>query len=143
MKRNRIDRRDFIKTTGAGLAGLTLLPNDSFAQNTSSSERRILPLNHNWLYSDKVLPNGSSPTFNDRALTRVTIPHTNKMLPWHGFDDKDYQFVSLYRRHFTMPAGLTGRRVFIDFGGVMTAAKVTINGHSLGGYSRRLYTVLI
>ncbi|HEY5446027.1 MAG TPA: glycoside hydrolase family 2 TIM barrel-domain containing protein, partial [Pyrinomonadaceae bacterium] len=135
--KKRLNRRSFIKTSGAGLAGLALLPNITdiaFAQSGSTSQRRILPLNHNWLFSDKVLPNGSSPTFNDRSFTRVTIPHTNTLLPWHGFDDKEYEFVSLYRRHFTMPPGLSGRRVFIDFGGVMTAAKVTINGHSLGEY---------
>ena len=64
----------------------------------------------------------------------MTIPHTNKMLPWHGFDDKDYQFVSLYRRHFQLPPGANGKRVFVDFGGVMTAATVHINGHRLGEY---------
>jgi len=134
---NPLDRRDFIKTTGAGLAGLALLPQippDTFAQNGSASQRHIFPLNHNWLFSDKVVPNGSSPAFNDRGFTRVTIPHTNKMLPWHGFDDKDYEFVSLYRRHFSVTPGLNDHRVFIDFGGVMTAAKVSINGHNLGEY---------
>lgn len=56
------------------------------------------------------------------------------MLPWHGFDDKDYEFVSLYRRHFTMPPGLQGQRVFIDFGAVMTASKVWLNDQLLGEY---------
>jgi len=140
MKKNRgkrLNRREFVKTSGAGVAGLTLLPKLStelFAQAPGGSLRRVFPLNHRWLFSDKVPANGSSIAFNDSKFTQVTIPHTNKMLPWHGFDDKDYQFVSLYRRHFTIPAGLTGRRVFIDFGGVMTAAKVSINGHSLGEY---------
>lgn len=140
MKTNRdkrLNRRNFLKAGGAGLAGITLLPNlstDLFAQKSVASLRRIFPLNHKWLYSDKVPPNGHSPSFDDRKFSSVTIPHTNKMLPWHGFDDKEYQFVSLYRRHFTMPPGLNGQRVFIDFGGVMTAAKVSINGHSLGEY---------
>ena len=140
MKPNRskrLNRRSFIKTTGAGLAGLTLIPdlsNGLFAQTASTSQRRIFPLNHNWLFSDKVPPNGHTTAFDDRKFAQVTIPHTNKMLPWHGFDDKDYQFVSLYRRHFTTPSGLSGRRVFVDFGGVMTAAKVSINGHNLGEY---------
>jgi beta-galactosidase len=139
MKANRqkeIYRRDFIKTTGLGVAGFTLLPyliSDGHAQ-TTTSQRRILSLNHKWLFSNKVLPNGHSSTFDDRNFAQVTIPHTNKMLPWHGFDDKEYEFVSLYRRHFTMPPGLNGRRVFIDFGGVMTAAKVTINGHTFAEY---------
>jgi len=140
MKRDRrkgIDRRKFIKASGASLAGLTLLPQlsmETFAQEATTSQRRIFPLNHKWLYSEKNLPNGTNARFNEAGFTRVTIPHTNKMVPWHGFDDKEYQFVSLYRRHFTMPAGFTGRRVFIDFGGVMTAATVTINGQKLGEY---------
>jgi beta-galactosidase len=135
--RKRLDRRSFIKASGAGLAGLSLLPNLSsevYAQDSTGAQRLIFPLNHKWLYSDKVPSNGTSRAFDDSKFLPVTIPHTNKMLPWHGFDDKEYQFVSLYRRHFTMPAGLNGRRVFIDFGGVMTAAKVTINGHYLGEY---------
>jgi beta-galactosidase len=134
-RRKGIDRRKFIKAGGAGLAGLSLLPHlgtGALAQGATTSRRRIFPLNHKWLYSEKNVANGTTPRFNDAGFTRVTIPHTNKMLPWHGFDDKQYQFVSLYRRHLTMPAGLTGRRVFIDFGGVMTAATVTINGHKLG-----------
>jgi beta-galactosidase len=131
----RIDRRNFIKASGAGIAGITLLPNigESFAQSPAS-QRRVFPLNHKWLYSEKNVAGGTSIRFNETGFTRVTIPHTNKMVPWHGFDDKDYQFVSLYRRHFIVPPGLTDRRVFIDFGGVMTAATVTINGHKLGEY---------
>jgi beta-galactosidase len=140
MKSNRskrLNRRSFIKTTGVGIAGLTLLPelsSDVLAQTNASSQRRIFPLNHNWLFSDKTAANGHSASFDDRKFVRVTIPHTNKMLPWHGFDDKDYQFVSLYRRHFATPPGSNGHRVFVDFGGVMTAAKVSINGHNLGEY---------
>ncbi len=134
----RIDRRRFLEVTGAGLAGATLLSQFSkvivAAPAANASQRRVFPLNHKWLYSEKNVPGGTSPRFNDAGFTRVTIPHTNKLLPWHGFDDKDYQFVSLYRRHFKMPAGLNGRRVFVDFGGVMTAATVTFNGQKLGEY---------
>ena len=131
----RIGRRKFIQATGAGFAGATLVSHFSkVGAAANSSQRRVFPLNHKWLYSEKNMPGGTSPRFNDSGFARVTIPHTNKLLPWHGFDDKEYQFVSLYRRHFRMPAGLTGRRVFVDFGGVMTAATVTLNGQKLGEY---------
>jgi beta-galactosidase len=136
-RRKGITRRKFIQAGGAGLASITLLPQLStvtFPQGATTSQRRVFPLNHKWLYSEKNVPNGTTRAFNDNGFTRVTIPHSNRMLPWHGFDDKEYQFVSLYRRHFTISAGLTGRRVFIDFGGVMTAATVTINGQKLGEY---------
>jgi beta-galactosidase len=131
--KSKLNRRTFIKASGAGVAGLTLLPDQLFAQ-TEVSQRRILPLNHNWLFSDKVAPGCNTRSFDDRKFLRVTIPHTNKMMPWHGFDDKDYEFVSLYRRHFTMPARLQGQRVFIDFGAVMTASKVWLNDQLLGEY---------
>jgi beta-galactosidase len=80
------------------------------------------------------MPNATRPEFDDSRFARVTIPHTNRLLPWHGFDEKESQFVSIYRRHFRPPVGLRGQRVFVDFGGVMTAATVTINGQRLGEY---------
>ena len=44
-----------------------------------------------------------------------------RSLPWHSFDDKDYEFVSTYRRRFSTPAAAKGKRVFVDFEGAMTA----------------------
>lgn len=137
MSRNELDRRRFLQRAGTGLAGLTLLtklPVRGDAQSTQESLRRVYALNHNWLYNEQVQPNATGTAFNDSGFKSITIPHTNKMLPWHGFDDKEYQFVSIYRRHFRLPAELRERRVFVDFGGVMTAATVWINGKRLGEY---------
>jgi beta-galactosidase len=142
MKRktsNHQPRRDFLKTTSMGVAGFALLPQfqagtDAQSPVSARLARRIFPLNHNWLFSERVLPNAASPTLDDSRFARVTIPHTNKLLPWHGFDDKDYQFTSLYRRHFKLPIAMRGKRVFVDFGGVMTAATVSLNGKRLGEY---------
>lgn len=96
--------------------------------------RRVFPLNHNWLFSEQNLPRATQSVFNDAGFKRVMIPHTNKLLPWHGFDDKEYEFVSVYRRHFRLPPEVSGQRAFVDFGGVMTAATVWINGQKLGEY---------
>jgi beta-galactosidase len=104
------------------------------AQEEQRSLRREFALNHNWLFSEKNVPNATRSAFNDTGFKRINIPHTNKMLPWHGFDDKEYEFVSVYRRHFRLPPGLQGRRAFVDFGGVMTAATCWINGQKLGEY---------
>ena len=100
---------------------------------------RVFALNRNWLFfcPQRTPPGAGAGRFQvppDRAL-----PHSNVDLPWHSFDDKAYEFVSLYRRHIRVPATWNGQRIFVDFGGVMTAAKVTINGHSFdeyrGGYT--------
>ncbi len=55
-------------------------------------------------------------------------------MPWHSFDEKTYEFVSLYRRRFKLPSEARGKRVFVDFEGVMTASTVWINGTKLGEY---------
>lgn len=139
-----INRRDFFKAGAivAAAAGIPLISNSAAkifaAEETvlpeSVSNRRVFPLNHKWLFSEKSSPDATGSKFNDKNFRRVTIPHTNKMLPMNGFDEKDYMFVSVYRRHFRLPKELEGRRVFVDFGGVMTAARVFINGQNLGEY---------
>jgi beta-galactosidase len=137
----KIDRRGFIKAGGAGLVAAAMLRDFELpvaAAAAAGSGRVVYPLNRGWLFSAENIKGGTAAGFNDRAFHAITIPHTNKMLPWHGFDDKDYEFISLYRRHFRLPRALQGRRVFIDFGGVMTAATVYLNGQRvgehLGGY---------
>ncbi len=90
-------------------------------------------MNRNWLYGGRTVPGCSAPDFDDSKFQRVTIPHSNKIFPWHSFDEKDFQFVSIYRRHFKL-APPPGHRIFVDFAGAMTAATVTINGHKLGEY---------
>ena len=140
--KSKLDRRNFLKTSAIGAAGLSLIAKGNAKVHAeeflklpdSISSRRIIPLNHNWLYSEKSSPEAVQPNFNDRAFTRVNIPHTNKLLPASGFDEKEYMFVSVYRRHFRLPKELKGQRIFVDFGGVMTAARVFINGKDLGEY---------
>ena len=130
-----MDRRDFMKTGGAILAGAAVGGN-AFAQGRSegSQGRLILPMNRGWRYSPKFVEAGHEVSFDDSSFDRVVVPHTNVRLPWHGFDDKDYEFISLYRRKFRLPAEARGHRVFVDFEGVMTASTVWINGQRLGDY---------
>ena len=92
----------------------------------------MFSLDRGWLYGGRAVPGCTDPGFDDSGFERVTIPHANRTFPWHGFDDEEYQFVSVYRRHFTLPELPDKRRVFVDFEGVMTAASVTLNGETLG-----------
>lgn len=134
-----MDRRDFIKTTGTVLAGTTLA-HRAFAESSlqsgasSSSGRMILPINRNWRYNRSFVAGAHDLHFDDSSFDRVVVPHTNVKLPWHSFDEKSYEFVSIYRRSFKLPPEVQGRRVFVDFEGVMTASTVWINGVRLGEY---------
>jgi len=127
-------RRDFLKTTGT-LAAVAALPGvASFAATPEATGRTILPINRNWRFHPAKVTGAESLSFDDSTFERMTLPHTNITLPWHSFDDKDYEFVSTYRRRFKYPEAARGRRVFVDFEGAMTASTVWINGHSLGEY---------
>ena len=130
-----MDRRDFMKAATTLLATAALQQTD-FAQASGAENRArmVLPMNRGWRYSPSFVEGGHDLNFDDSKFARVVVPHTNVALPWHGFDDKTYEFVSLYRRRFKLPPEARGQRVFIDFEGVMTASTVWINGRRLGEY---------
>jgi beta-galactosidase len=96
-------------------------------------------MNRDWLFGGKKTAEATAVDFNDSGFVKVTLPHTNVVLPWHSFDETAYEFVSVYRRHFRVPAAAKGQRVFVDFEGAMTATTVAINGHKFpefrGGYT--------
>ena len=116
-----MDRRAFI----LGSAAAHVLTAQTRTPSSPGPDRRVYELNRGWLYGE--------------PAEKVTLPHANVRLPWHSFDEKAFQFVSVYRRHFQALAGWKGKRVFVDFGGAMTAATVTVNGHKFpeykGGYT--------
>ena len=130
-----MNRRDFVKTGSATLAALALQSDaPTLPTPNSSSGRLVFPLNRNWRFSAQRSQNDTAIDFDDSKFDQATIPHTNKMLPWHSFDEKSYQFVSIYRRRFRLPPEARGRRIFVDFDGSMTASTVWINGQRLGEY---------
>ena len=127
-------RRDFLKTSGVVVAGTALPGVAALAAEPVAAGRAILPINRGWRYSPTKVAGAEAVKFDDSKFERVVIPHTNVKLPWHNFDDATYEFVSTYRRRFKYPAAAKGKRVFVDFEGVMTASTVWINGVALGEY---------
>lgn len=132
-----MDRRNFLKSTGTLLAGATLVPHALSKASESRANpagRLVLPMNRNWRYSGSSGEGAHAKDFDDSGFERVAIPHANLRLPWHGFDEKTYEFVSMYRRHFKLPEEARGKRVFVDFEAAMTASTVWINGTRVGEY---------
>jgi beta-galactosidase len=132
-------RRDFLKTTSTVIAGATLAPGvlagaSAAPGDSSATGRLVLPINRNWRYNPAYVEGAHAREFDDSKFERVVIPHTNIKLPWHSFDEKLYEFVSIYRRRFKLPPEAAGHLVFVDFEGVMTASTVWINGVRLGEY---------
>lgn len=91
--------------------------------------------NQDWLYT----PAQVDHSVSDAEFESITLPHTNKLVPLNYFDSAEYSFISTYRKHFSLPQALHGRRVYLDFDGAMIASTVTVNGHTFpeykGGYT--------
>jgi beta-galactosidase len=92
--------------------------------------RTVRLFNDGWLFRAA----DATPDQPDSDFERVTLPHTNIVLPHHNFDNLEYQFISTYRKRFRLPQPREGRRVYVDFDGAMIASTVAINGHVLGDY---------
>jgi hypothetical protein len=73
------------------------------------SQWRTLNVPHDW---------GIEGPFRD------DLPGDTGKLPWKG--------IGWYRKHFTLPAGDQGKRLFIDFDGAMANARVWLNGQYVG-----------
>ncbi|MBV9622506.1 MAG: glycoside hydrolase family 2 protein [Acidobacteria bacterium] len=131
-----MDRRNFIRTTGALVAGAGLASRALAlsAAGSGGAGRLVLPMNRNWRYSPKFTEQAHARDFDDSDFESIVIPHTNVRLPWHGFDDKAYEIISMYRRRFKLPREARGQHVFVDFEGAMTASTVWLNGTRLGEY---------
>lgn len=101
--------------------------------------REQTAINQGWLYSPEFDTRYTDTGFTPDPATwqPVRLPHTNLELPYNGFDEKSYQFVSSYWRQLEIPAD--SARLFLDFEGVMCAADVWLDGKLLashkGGYT--------
>jgi beta-galactosidase len=129
-----MDRRDFLKTTSTLLAATAIPGVTAMSAEPPTPGRIVLPMNRGWRYHPHNVDGAQTVDFDDSAFEQVVIPHANVRLPWHNFDDRTYEFTSIYRRRFKTPGTAQGKRVFIDFEGAMTASSVWINGNLLGEY---------
>ncbi len=70
----------------------------------------------------------------------ITLPHSNKELPYHYFGEQEFQFTSIYQKWLNLDASeVKDRLVCLLFEGVMCKADVYLNGYLItshkGGYS--------
>jgi beta-galactosidase len=94
--------------------------------------------NQRWLFGGRYTAGCTDPGYDDSGFAPVTLPHTVTPLSWGNWDPASWQAVWVYRKHFRLPRGGRGDRVFACFDGVMTNATAVINGSTVsthqGGY---------
>ncbi len=100
--------------------------------------KTIKPLNFGWEYSRNFRPSFVYGP-DDGTWEQIDLPHTNTILPYNYLNEQDYQFVSCYAKTLFAPDNWQGKRVFLQFEGVMNYAKVYCNGELIrehkGGYT--------
>src|SRR5829696_6013185 len=131
-----------LKTTTAFvllLAALASAPGAARAQGRTRPPRVTIDFDSDWRFLKGDAPGAERPEFNDAAWRRLNVPHD-----WSiegPFDEqnptgKDGGYlpagVGWYRKHFDVPAAHSGRRVFVEFDGVMANSDVWVNGRHLG-----------
>jgi len=100
------------------------------AEATAPVNAREYAVSQGWLFGGVYAQGAEKPGYDDSGFAHVTLPHTVTDLSWGNWDNKNWENVWIYRRHFA-GEGLGGR-VIVDFDGVMTNATVVINGTNLG-----------
>jgi beta-galactosidase len=103
------------------------------------SVRIVQSFESEWLFSRGDIPASEDPMFDDVNWRTVDLPHDWAI---EGPAIKDEPVgrgggyrpsgVSWYRKRFSLPSEAKGRRVFVEFDGVMANAEVWINGRRLG-----------
>ncbi|MBN2540477.1 MAG: glycoside hydrolase family 2 protein [Bacilli bacterium] len=100
--------------------------------------RQRIPLNFDWQFT----PDFKSEYINQTILPNsqsIMIPHTMKEVPFHYFDEEDYQFIGTYNRILSFDESMLEHTLMLEFGAVMNIAKVYFNGELQqiheGGYT--------
>jgi beta-galactosidase len=111
-----------------------------FVSAPARADRRVENFNRDWKFVRGAAQGAEAPGFDDRAWQSVRLPHDwaiagpydhrgdphTAKLPWRG--------EGWYRKRFTLPASEAGRRVVLDFDGVMAMPVVYVNGKKAGGW---------
>jgi beta-galactosidase len=80
--------------------------------------------------------------FADKSWKRVTLPYAWNEDEAFQKDIKDLSTgVAWYRKHFRLPAGAAGQKVFIEFEGVRLAGEFYVNGQPLGCHENGVMAV--
>ncbi|MBE8472164.1 glycoside hydrolase family 2 protein [Streptomyces justiciae] len=143
-------RRQVLRGTAGGVLASSAVISQSHAASaaatyTAPNPRVRIDLNAGWRFTRTDVAGAEQPGFDDSGWTSVNTPHT-----WNAVDGADggnnyYRGVGWYRRHYTVPSELAGKRLYLQFAGVNQVADVWGNGTYLGqhkgGYSRFRFSV--
>jgi beta-galactosidase len=104
-----------------------------------ASPRVIYNFNPAWKFAFGEAAGAEQPEFDDTAWASVSLPHTwnetdsyRAYIRHSGGDQTVKLGIGWYRKHFKLPAGAGGRKVFLQFDGLRQAGRFFVNGRPVG-----------
>lgn len=86
-------------------------------------------LNEEWKFTEHFESALCECDYHGDGLVDVRLPHTCKEVPFHYFDENEYQMVSGYRRMLFAPKEWQGKCVFFTCEGAAHETETYVNGH--------------
>ncbi|HKB89860.1 MAG TPA: hypothetical protein VKC60_05020, partial [Opitutaceae bacterium] len=110
-----------------------------FHSLASDASRQTLSFDADWKFFKGDTDNAAQIDFNDASWRSLNVPHdwsiegsVDEKNPTGGAGAYLPSGIGWYRKHFSMPAASSSRRIFVEFDGVMANSEVWINGTHLG-----------
>jgi beta-galactosidase len=102
----------------------------------------VLNFNPGWLLFVGDPTNAATREFNDTSWKQVTLPHAwNEDAAFKVAIDQHPTGIAWYRKHFKLPAGSAGKKVFLEFEGVRQAGEFYLNGKWIGRHENGITAV--
>ena len=106
-----------------------------------ASPRVTYNFNADWKFIRQDVPGAQEVSFDDSLWETVSTPHSfndvdsfRVIIDHSGGDRGTYKGLSWYRKHFRLPAGAAGSKVFLEFEGMRQAGDIYFNGKPFGLY---------
>ncbi|GAP44791.1 glycosyl hydrolases family 2, sugar binding domain [Lentimicrobium saccharophilum] len=100
--------------------------------------REVFSMNPVWRFFRGDAADAYRPDYADTSWQVVHLPHGIEVLPEEASGGVNYQGVAWYRKHFEVPEGLEGKKLFLHFEAIMGKSVIWLNGQELnshyGGY---------
>lgn len=101
-----------------------------------AADRVSVPLD-NWRFSYGAADGAEAASFDDRGWAQVSLPHSWNHMGGTAQRQPDYNNIrgaGWYRLSLTPPAGMTGKRLFLEFDGASIVTDVWVNGQKIGNH---------
>lgn len=103
-----------------------------------NSGRIVYNFNQGWRFHLGDANGAETKDFNDSKWEVVCAPHTSRLEPSEASGGRNYQGITWYRKHFSVPSDMKGKDITVYFEAIMGKQDIFVNGKKvlshLGGY---------